>query len=134
MNRLEWSGRASIVSAHQTLTTSNPSKEGHVMAAVDFTIEYRDIPGYPGYRVGNNGLVWTAKVVGGHGKVGDWRLLGQRTDEDGYQRTVLCSAGKRKGFFVHCLVLIAFVGTRPDGMVCRHLRTSKMSGGTERCE
>lgn len=39
----------------------------------------------------------------------------------GYQRVLLCRGDIKKDMAVHPLVLAAFVGPRPDGMVTRHL-------------
>lgn len=39
----------------------------------------------------------------------------------GYLRVVLAQSSIRKYYRVHRLVLEAFVGPRPDGMMCRHL-------------
>lgn len=40
---------------------------------------------------------------------------------DGYQQVSLFRDGSRRSFTVHHLVLTAFIGDRPDGMLCRHI-------------
>jgi hypothetical protein len=47
------------------------------------------------------------------------RLLKKRI-EGGYEVVTLNRLGRRRNFRVHRLVLEAFVGPRPEGMVCRH--------------
>jgi len=92
------------------------------------SIEFRPIDGYPGYRVGSDGSVWSAWT---HGRGGSfitdtWRLKKQilqkdRTAARSYLRLGLNRDGKTKTFKVHSLILTAFVGPRPEGMECRHL-------------
>ena len=90
-------------------------------------VEFREIPSYPGYRVGSDGSVWTCKVRRSTGDgfarwvpAGSWRLLSIREDRHGYKKTHL-SHGKRKRLaFVHHLVLLAFVGPKPEGYVGCH--------------
>jgi hypothetical protein len=76
-------------------------------------VQYRLIPGYPDYRIGDDGSVWTSKQQGKRAK---WRLLAQ-AKMNGYMVVGLCNPGfKQKMFRVHQLMLMAFVGPRPDGM------------------
>ena len=95
-------------------------------------VEYRPIEGYPGYRVGNDGTVWTC-----------WKRRGGRSPDGSYSGVVVLSdrwkqlkQGRRGGNkagsvdlrkdgrtihrFVHQLVLEAFIGPCPVGMVARH--------------
>ncbi len=39
----------------------------------------------------------------------------------GYRRVALCKDGTIKNFYVHGLVLLAFVGPKPEGLEVRHL-------------
>lgn len=48
------------------------------------------------------------------------RILKQQVDRHGYPYVRLVKAGKATRFGVHQLVLLAFVGPRPYGMVSRH--------------
>lgn len=88
-----------------------------------------------GYRVGTDGSVWTQiKTRGrksGNGVVsylsGDWRELRGWDPEDyvggrkrGYRRVRLRHEGKTNVFWVHHLVLEAFVGPCPPGMEACH--------------
>jgi hypothetical protein len=92
------------------------------------TVEYRSLwsLGYPGYRVGNDGSVWSCWCrVGlgqGYGTIcatgSRWRRLKPSPHKcDGHMRVTLGSMGRR---FVHQLVLEAFVGPCPEGMVACH--------------
>ena len=88
------------------------------------TIIYKDIPGFPGYRVGSDGTVWRLWVTCRSGrKLGDkWRLMRLSPTSKGYLRVNLTppNGGTYKTFAVHRLVLESFVGPCPDGMECRH--------------
>lgn len=67
---------------------------------------WKDIEGYEGkYQVSDNGEVRSLNY-GGYGGV---KLLKQCTHRDGYKRVALCKNGKRKYYFVHRLVAIAFI-------------------------
>ena len=99
------------------------------------TVEYRDIPGCPGYRVGNDGSLWTAVVrdvvlVGGglpglrgsRVRVGDeWRKMRTRPNKKGYLTVIVRVGGRKRTLNVHRTVLLAFVGPCPDGMECCHI-------------
>ena len=77
------------------------------------------IPGYEGwYSVSNIGRVRRDKI-GPATYPG--RILKCWSDRHGYRRVELFNR-KWLGYFqVHRLVLMAFVGPRPEGMECRHL-------------
>lgn len=85
-------------------------------------VEYRDILGFPGYRVGNDGSVWCCRGRGGlRGAIGaDWRRLSVKITADGYHRVTLVMPGIRREVVVSVLVLEAFVGPRPNGMQACH--------------
>jgi hypothetical protein len=88
-------------------------------------IEYRDLAalGFPGYRVGDDGSVWTCWKMVGNGYGGGfhcvmsqtWRRLRPKTRK-GYRYVNL----KGRMQLVHRLVLEAFVGPCPPGMECCH--------------
>ena len=91
------------------------------MPEFDSTIEYRDVPGFPGYKVGNDGTVWTCW----RGKLppylsGVWKQMRPQKAHNGYLRIGLRRNGRQEFFAVHCLVLFAFVGPCPPEMECRH--------------
>lgn len=87
--------------------------------------EFRDVFGFPGYRVGDDGSVWSAwskqPIPGPKGASGTRSLISDQWkprklyfDKDGY----LCTKLKDShGRYCHCrahvLVLTAFVGPRP---------------------
>lgn len=96
--------------------------------------QWRPVSGYSGtYEVSNFGNVrsWTAVKKGG--------LMTQRVNvANGYRYVHLHSGGPRRNVQVHSLVLTAFVGARPDGLVSRHLdgnpannRVDNLAWGTE---
>ncbi len=84
---------------------------------------YKSIPGFIGYRVGDDGSIWTCRRKGGNdrsaGKIGPWRLLRLHLTK-GYFRVNLDRNGVTHSRCVHRLVLEAFVGPRPSGMEARH--------------
>lgn len=93
----------------------------------DFSVEYRDIPGFRGYRVGSDGSVWSCLLPGRkcesqlhEGRI--WKRRLPAKDRKGYMQI---SLRKHTNHFVtkkvRHLVLLAFVGPRPDGMEGRHL-------------
>jgi hypothetical protein len=94
------------------------------MATSQSTIIYKEIPGFLGYRVGNDGSVWSCrklKSLGGrNGTVsilsGTWKQMKVRRQKEGYFSVNIGG----HTFRVHTLVLITFVGPCPQGMVCRH--------------
>jgi hypothetical protein len=79
---------------------------------------YRIIAGFRNYRVGRDGSIWSRCS-------GRWERLGTNPDANGYPTATLYrSSGtrhERQKVRVHTLVLAAFVGPCPDGMVTRHL-------------
>jgi hypothetical protein len=87
-------------------------------------VEYREVPGFPGYQVGNDGSVWTCRRKGGSDRGADrftsaWRLMRVHL-HGGYCRVNLIRDGKNHSRAVHCLVLEAFVGPCPPGMEACH--------------
>lgn len=92
------------------------------------TVEYRTLEplGFPGYRVGDDGSVWTCKKTvgngrykGSHSEIGDqWRRLATCPGTNGHLHVTLCPGRRTK--LVHRLILEAFAGPRPKGMQCRH--------------
>lgn len=91
----------------------------HLWESSDTAVEYRDVVGFPGYRVGNDGSVWSRRTNMGVTKL-YWRRMRTRVDEDGYLRVSLRRGNKSHGCFVAHLVLEAFVGPRPEGAMSLH--------------
>ena len=88
-------------------------------------VEYRDIPGHAGYQAGSDGSVmsfWKAVSLGaGRGTrhfIGDTRYRLQPTRLTNKSRPKVNLRGRR--FYVHRLILIAFIGPCPPGMECCH--------------
>lgn len=88
------------------------------MPEFDSTVEYCDVPGFPGYKVGSDGTAWSCLVPGRWGRMGQWKKLIARKAGAGYLAVSLSGKSRR---YIHRLVLQAFVGPCPDGSECRHL-------------
>src|SRR5262245_52174442 len=75
------------------------------------------IEGFPGYRIGDEGSVWSCR------RGPQWRQLTISLQLNGYPYVSL-QTGTRRGSHkstVHRLVLEAFMGPCPPGLQCRHL-------------
>ena len=97
------------------------------------SVEYREVPGYPGYRVGSDGTVWSQHTVGG-GKTpnGEWLLKRPtRHNRSGYSYTGLYAKKKTRTTAVHRLIATVFLGPRPVGMQCRHLNGDQADNRVE---
>lgn len=72
--------------------------------------------GFPGYRIGDDGSVWTRRTK--HPSISaTWKPRTLGTDKDGYKTAILVCADRTKRYFrVHHLVLTAFSGPRPAGL------------------
>jgi transposase-like protein len=93
--------------------------------------QFRLVDGFPAYRVGRDGSIWTRWRAGKGGRLGfAWREMSP-SPSDGY-RTVQLSAGRGpKTHKVSVLVCRAFHGPCPAGQECRHLdgvRTNDAAG------
>ena len=80
------------------------------------TENWRPVPGHPGYEVSDVGRIRSYRNRQGHSA--DMPRLLSPAIVRGYRHIKL---GRSRQTKVHILVLEAFVGPRPDGMVCRHL-------------
>ncbi len=96
------------------------------MPEFDSTIQYRNVEGFPGYRVGSDGSVWSCwhPIMLGWRYGSKWiqgsywkRLAPGTVSRLGHQMVML---RPRKNCAVHRLVLEAFVGPCPSGMQCCH--------------
>lgn len=91
---------------------------------LDATVEFKDVPGFSGYRVGSDGTVWSCKRKAAPNRGWElsdrWRQLRRKVNVDGYNVVTLFIDGKR--FHKRCAVLVleAFVGPRPAGMKACH--------------
>lgn len=82
-------------------------------------VEYRDVPGFPGYRVGDDGSVWSR--WNRKGFIGTtWKPLALLRATNGYLFVGILREKRKYQPRVHRLVLEAFVGPCPKGMECAH--------------
>lgn len=83
-------------------------------------VVYRVVPGFPNYRVGDDGSVWS-DIYYRRSNITGWTRMTPSPDDRGYLVVTIQSAdGLRRCCHVHTLVLEAFVGLRPAGQQCRH--------------
>jgi hypothetical protein len=80
---------------------------------------YKDIIGFPGYKVGDDGSVWGSLPNNRYPK-GVWRRLQPAVKEWGHLTLRLTRGGKGHNRMVHRLVLEAFVGPCPPTMEACH--------------
>jgi hypothetical protein len=84
-------------------------------------VEYRLCPGLVGYRVGNDGSVWCCRKQGPGEHLSDvWRKINPVLDRYGYRVLCVRKNGERKWVKLHHLVLEAFKGPCPEGMIGLH--------------
>lgn len=84
--------------------------------------QWRWVPGSRSYDVSNLGRVGSWLCPGRKGAPRQTRrLLNPSVGKNGYPYVVLTHNGRRKNFYVHTLVLLAFKGERPEGGEARHL-------------
>lgn len=83
-------------------------------------MEFKDVNGFPGYRIASDGSVWSCYSAG-HSRAGtSWSQLRAGRNRTGYLRVSFSVAGRHHRRFVHQLVLEHFVGPRPLGGVACH--------------
>ena len=93
------------------------------MILVKTKITYKPVSGFPGYRVGDDGSVWSRRTRGSHGGLDlIWRRMKTYPNASGHLQVRL-NPGKEHRY-VHHLVLESFVGLRAEGQVCRHFPDS----------
>ncbi len=81
-------------------------------------VEFRQIPGWPGYAVSACGMAASEWINLGHGtyrRSGNWRVLSPGSDETGRLHVVLCGGGRKVNRRIHRLVAIAWIGPPPAG-------------------
>jgi len=89
------------------------------------TIQYRGIKDFPGYRIGDDGSVWTCRLTftslqGQNAPSFAWIKMSLPVREDGYVYVTLYRASRKFTRYVHRLVLESFVGPCPEGMEACH--------------
>jgi len=82
-------------------------------------VEYRQVPGFPLYRVGDDGSVWS-KYNNKWGIRDEWKRLRGSRDQYGYLRVHLRPSTPLRYRYIHHLVLELFVGPCPDGFQSCH--------------
>jgi len=83
-------------------------------------MNWADIAGYEGmYQVFDTGIVRSLDRIDARGWRRKGRVLKACPNSDGYL-TVMIGFGKRISAMVHTLVLTAFRGPRPHGLMCCH--------------
>lgn len=89
-------------------------------------VEYRDVPGFQGYKVDNTGELWSCWKRVGHGNGGGshltigekWKRLKLSRQKTGHLTARLYPGNHR--WLIHRLVLEVFSGPCPEGMEGRH--------------
>lgn len=119
-------GLLRAVNTEQALTTH--ARKEHEMASpiLPQPEEWRPVLGLEeSHRVSSLGRVRRLAGVAANGqRLGALEIV-PLTIPSGYQVVHLLSRGRSRRIFLHRVVLEAFVGPRPEGMVCRHLDGDK---------
>ena len=87
-------------------------------------VEFREIPGNSSYRATSDGLIQTCLRRTRDLRTfrsPEWQTMKPSVGRTGHFRLKLYAGGVIQYRSVHTLVLEAFAGPRPRGMVCRHL-------------
>lgn len=80
-------------------------------------IEWKEVPGKPGYEISEDGQLRSYRRKDGSIGPTFTLLKPRKYGSKGYMAYHL----QKKSYKAHILVLLAFVGSRPEGMVGRHL-------------
>lgn len=91
---------------------------------------WKPIPGYEAYEISSFGNI--VRVVGGPGATAGRKLNPNKTR--GYLKVQLWSGGVSRQWFLHRLVMLAFVGPCPDGMQVNHIDGNKANPRLENLE
>ena len=117
-------GQTGVISTRWPSPQRPLLSQRRVMATPQSTTTYRDILGFPGYRVGDDGSVWSLwkRIPIGRGRgtktvLGtEWHRLKTNPPTKRHVAVELCIDGVAHSRLVHRLVLEAFIGPCPDGM------------------
>ncbi len=109
------------------------------MPEFDSTVEYRSLPQLSGYHFGSDGTVWACWTRGRNPRPsGTPKPMKLFPTPDGYLITRFKTASGMKTLKISHLILLAFVGPRPEGTEARHLnavrddnRASNLAWGTK---
>lgn len=89
------------------------------------------IPNFQGfYGVGRDGSVWSCRLHSGgpiKDKRGKWKRLKSRPNGDGYSSVELRLNGRGQRYKVHSLILLTFIGPKPQGKEARHLDGNRLN-------
>ena len=92
---------------------------------------WKDVLGYEGlYQVSNLGQVKSLN----YRHTGKEAILKPGLGGTGYYGVILCKNGKKKRFSVHRLVVMAFIGPIPKGMVVNHISECQTDNRLENLE
>lgn len=83
------------------------------------TVEFRDIEGFPGYRAGSDGSIWSCLRTSSK-EPGNWRSLKFSALKGGYLTITLMQTGVRRRKLAHRIILLSFIGPCPLGMQSCH--------------
>lgn len=86
------------------------------------TERWLPVKGFEDYEVSDLGRVRTLNYK----RTGKVKVLSPQATKGGYLQVLLYKDGKKKRFYVHRLVVIAFIGDIPKGMVVNHLNEDKL--------
>lgn len=101
--------------------TTNPVARAMAMHPDHTTrVTYAELPRLPGYRFGDDGSIWSRWNSNGKPDREWRRLRSYVSGGSGYPHLTLCVGGVHQNHLVHRLILEAFVGPCPDGMVACH--------------
>jgi len=92
----------------------------------DMTTKFKNIQGFDGYRIGDDGSVWSKRKI-----KEKWQRLKPWPNQKGYLQVNLYRNEQGHTRKVHRLVLEAFVGLCPPDMECRHLDGNKINNQLE---
>lgn len=83
--------------------------------------ELKTIPGFPSYSITKDGRIWSnpRRDRRKHSRGDFW--LKPRVDKKNYLYIILYANFRKYTRRIHRLVLETYVGTRPQGLQCRHL-------------
>jgi hypothetical protein len=88
-------------------------------------VEYREVSGFPGYRVGDDGTVWSSRISRSSRKKPWQQLVGSADRKGRYRAVILCHKGVKRHVRVAALVLEVFGVARPAGHIIKHLNDDR---------
>jgi len=125
-NTFAGSDHKSLLLERNIMADSQPTGTGEGVQPV----EYREIDGFPGYRVGSDGTIWSKRLSGGR-IAREWRQMTGGFDRNGYRKVTLCNSGSQVCWRVSRIVIVAFHGPAPAGMECCHRNGDKTDDRAE---